>query len=276
MIPVPDFTVGNTITVAIAIYKQNWKKYLKLSLIAHLWLLVPVYGWARYFAIAAWISKLSLNELTNDIDDLNRKQYFTIRSLFLFLSTGLISIFILIIIYYILGLLLGLVATLLQKLFNSPIVETLSNISAQGNGIAFWILTWSIMLIISLTSALSYARLFLTDLSFIENNIYKIFSLIYRSYSLTKNNKLKVFKIIWISFILSCSLYLSIYFFYYLISFIFNRIGFYNWDIFYYTIWSLYLIMLVCAQGIIFPFWQSIKAITFYQLTYSKKDWSLR
>jgi len=48
MISVPDFTVSNTITVAVAIYKHNWKKYLKLSLIAHLWLLVPVYGWARY------------------------------------------------------------------------------------------------------------------------------------------------------------------------------------------------------------------------------------
>ncbi|MEM8676611.1 MAG: hypothetical protein AAGF83_22525 [Cyanobacteria bacterium P01_G01_bin.67] len=46
MISIQDFTVGNTITIAVAIYKQNWKRFLKLSLIAHLWLLVPVYGWA--------------------------------------------------------------------------------------------------------------------------------------------------------------------------------------------------------------------------------------
>ena len=48
------FTVGDTITASVAIYKQNWRQYLKLSFIAHLWLLVPIYGWARYFAIAAW------------------------------------------------------------------------------------------------------------------------------------------------------------------------------------------------------------------------------
>ena len=71
MIPDYDFTVGNTITIAVAIYRNNLKKFLKLSLAAHLWLLVPVYGWARYFAIAAWISKLSFNELNNEINNPN-------------------------------------------------------------------------------------------------------------------------------------------------------------------------------------------------------------
>ena len=58
MIPADNFTPGNTVTItvtiyAVTIYKENWKEYLKLSFAAHLWLLVPIYGWARYFAIAA-------------------------------------------------------------------------------------------------------------------------------------------------------------------------------------------------------------------------------
>jgi len=36
MIPADKFSPDNTITVAVAIYKQNWKEYLKLSLIHNL------------------------------------------------------------------------------------------------------------------------------------------------------------------------------------------------------------------------------------------------
>lgn len=53
MILPQDLTVADTITVSIALYKNRWKKYLKLSAIAHLWMLVPVYGWARHLAVAA-------------------------------------------------------------------------------------------------------------------------------------------------------------------------------------------------------------------------------
>ena len=60
MIPDYDFTVGNTITIAVAIYRNNFKKFLKLSLAAHLWLLIPVYGWAKYFAIAAYFFAIAM------------------------------------------------------------------------------------------------------------------------------------------------------------------------------------------------------------------------
>jgi len=57
MLPIADFTVGNTITIAFAIYRNNLKRFLQLSLVAHLWLLVPIYGWARYLAIAIKINR---------------------------------------------------------------------------------------------------------------------------------------------------------------------------------------------------------------------------
>ena len=99
-----DFTVGNTITVAVAIYRNNFKKFLKLSLVAHLWLLVPIYGWARYFAIAAWISKLSFDELTNKINNPNKKQYFSTYSLLVFLVSGSVSIIAPIVLSYLIAI----------------------------------------------------------------------------------------------------------------------------------------------------------------------------
>lgn len=116
MTPIQNFTVGNTITVAVAIYQQNWKKFLKLSFAAHLWLLVPVYGWARYFAIAAWISKLSFDQLSPDFERLKRKQYFKVNSLFFLFIIGISSIFIPLILGNVILLPLSIIAPAILKL----------------------------------------------------------------------------------------------------------------------------------------------------------------
>ena len=85
MISNPEFTVGNTINIAVAIYKKNWQNYLKLSLIDHLWRLIPIYGLARYLAIAAWIGKLGLEQLTNKDESLDglsaETEHFSVYSL---------------------------------------------------------------------------------------------------------------------------------------------------------------------------------------------------
>ena len=276
MLPVDDFTVGNTITIAVAIYRNNLKKFLKLSIVAHLWLLVPIYGWARYFAIAAWISRLSLNELQDEPDPIQPEQYFTISSLFLFLITALITIFITVIVCYFLVICLLYVGALfLQMLLNNPIYDDLNNIMEQQEGTTFWLIFWSIILLFSLASTFLYIRLFFTDLVFSQQNS-NAFSLIKYSYLLTKNKKLKVFFSLWISFLTSFYLYFSAFGLYYLVSFIFARIGLYQSNSFFYSILYIYRMMLAFITILIFPLWQSIKATIFYYLSERKMNYNLR
>ncbi len=274
MIPVPDFTVGNTITVAIAIYKQNWKKYLKLSLIAHLWLLVPVYGWARFFAIAAWISKLSLNELVAQPDNIEQKQYFTLRSLFIFLFTALVTIFTILIAivlcYFFIIILLICIAFLLQIIFNSPIVDNLNQIIDKEEGVAFWTFFWGIILLFSLASTLSYVRLFLTDFGLTGNQTDKLFNLIIQSYSLTKQ-KLKIFSIILQSFFLVFPVWVISFFFVIIV------LSFLLWGIERFVVseinindvylgLSFFICWIVWTNLLTMPFWQSVKAVTYHEL----------
>ncbi len=274
MIPVPDFTVGNTITVAIAIYKQNWKKYLKLSLIAHLWLLVPVYGWARYFAIAAWISKLSLNELVAQPDNIEHKQYFTIRSLFIFMFTALVTIFTILIAivlcYFFIIILLICIAFLLQIIFNSPIVDNLNQIIDKEEGVAFWTFFWGIILLFSLASTLSYVRLFLTDFGLTGNQTDKLFNLISQSYSLTKQ-KLKIFSIILQSFFLVFPVWVISFFFVIIV------LSFLLWGIERFVVSEInindvylgllfFICWIVWTNLLTMPFWQSVKAVTYHEL----------
>lgn len=59
----PTLSIGNVVTVALALYRQHLWAYLRLALIAHLWLLVPIYGWARFGALAAAIAHAAVAEL---------------------------------------------------------------------------------------------------------------------------------------------------------------------------------------------------------------------
>jgi membrane-anchored glycerophosphoryl diester phosphodiesterase (GDPDase) len=56
-------SVGNVVSASVRIYRDNFKLYFGLALVASLWLLIPIYGWAKYFAISALISRLALGEV---------------------------------------------------------------------------------------------------------------------------------------------------------------------------------------------------------------------
>ncbi len=190
MLRIRDFTVGNTITVSVAVYKQNWRQYLKLSFIAHLWLLVPVYGWARYFAIAAWISRLSFQEFDSELNNLHFSRYFSARSLCIFSFTGIFAIFEPIIFGYLSAfVLIFIIVILCEIIFPFSLFEILDNIlSNNEDPTVLWLgLVW--LAFYSLISLGFYIRLFVTDLIFIDRANNKLFDLIRQSYSLTKKNK---------------------------------------------------------------------------------------
>ena len=280
MIPDYDFTVGNTITIAVAIYRNNLKKFLKLSLAAHLWLLIPVYGWARYFAIAAWISKLSFDELTNEINNPNKKQYFSIHSLFVFFVSGLISIIIPVILSYML--------TVVVFLFVEAVKETMVVIFSfseydifDPSNTSYPLIALIISSIFFLFSSWFYAKLFVSDLIFIDSEKRQIFYLFNQSRKLIKNSQVKTFKTILLSLVVSLpvwtvgfSIYICLVAVTAIISIIISTDTIStNEDL----VISICLSAgLFCAHGLLFPFWQSVKATTFYQLTALERKYSLR
>ena len=274
-----DFTVGNTVTIGIAIYKQNWRQYLKLSFVAHLWLLIPVYGWARYFAIAAWISRLSLQELDNELVYSDRQQYFSIRSLCIFSFTAMFAIFEPIVIGYLSFTILGVIMIVFGEvvfswIFSFSLIEILENYLSNQKDPKYFFYELLGLVLLFLIFLWFYTRLFVTDLIFTDRSNSKLFDLICRSYSITKNNKLKTY----ITICLSCFLTLPVWIIGYLIALIIA------WFILAIsssnllealTPWLSFclVVTLVCAHGIVLPFWQSIKAVVFYHLSQRSKNY---
>src|SRR4028119_1284519 len=56
-------SVGNVVSASLRIYRDHFKSYLGLALVASLWLFVPIIGWAKYSAILGLISRLAFGEV---------------------------------------------------------------------------------------------------------------------------------------------------------------------------------------------------------------------
>ncbi|MEM9217736.1 MAG: hypothetical protein AAGD25_25770 [Cyanobacteria bacterium P01_F01_bin.150] len=57
---------GDSISAGIQLYRNHIKLYLTLSAVSHLWLLVPVYGWAKYIMTAGLMSRFAFQELIDE------------------------------------------------------------------------------------------------------------------------------------------------------------------------------------------------------------------
>ena len=278
MLRIRDFTVGNTITASVALYKQNWRQYLKLSFIAHLWLFIPVYGWARYFAIAAWISKLSLQKFDSELNNRHFSEYFSFRSLFVLSFTGIFAIFVAIILGYLSSIILGFIISafselISQAIFSFSLLDVLGNILSNREGTAYRFLTYFGLLFFSSISIWFYTRLFLTDLIYIYRPNNKLFDPVKQSYHLTKNNKLKIYSIIWLSFLITFPIWVICYSIAPVTAWlIFTTTSINTFEAFSPLLEICFIVTLVCAHVIVLPFWQSVKASVFYYLTQNNNE----
>ena len=83
-------SVGNIVTTAFQLYKNRFKPYFLLALKAYFWLLVPVYGWAKFFAISALISRLVYGELVNQPESIKNGTKYVNSKLWQFLVAAIL------------------------------------------------------------------------------------------------------------------------------------------------------------------------------------------
>ena len=280
MIPVHDFTVGNTITIAVAIYRNNLKKFLKLSLAAHLWLLVPVYGWARYFAIAAWISRLSFQELNSSFDDAELKSYFYLKALLVFLATGIFATFVPALLSLVILVCVVILSLLMERFVPLTILEPITrSFDLIDNSILEFLLGLFVIIFLPTVSAYFYARFFVSDLIFVDRSKKYPINLLGKSYKLTSKRVWKTFRTIVQSFAIIIPIWSIAYI---LVSFLagiilfsasYDRLENIESDPF--VIFALMLVIFYGANVFTTPLWQSVKAVTYYDLS-KKNNWDLK
>jgi len=201
------------------------------------------------------------------------------------LVTALVTIFTIvttiILCFFLIVILLTFTNFLLRTILHSPIIDNLNQIiEKKEEGVASLIFFWTIMLLFYLTSTFSYVRLFLTDFGLTGNQTNKLFILISQSYSSTNKQKFKVFSIILYSFIFVCPIWILSFFLIIIVS-IFLLWGIVKSALIEinninssYLVLSFFIGWIMWTNLLTMPFWQSVKAVTYYQV-HKRDDYDL-
>lgn len=267
--PMGPLSVGNVVSAALVLYRSRLKTYFQLALYAHLWLLLPIYGWAKYAAISGLISRLAFGELTNQPENVDRARHYIRPRMWSFLRVAfqvglmLMGLYLgLFIVFYLGGLFVGFtLGLILGNLLGNPIAVAI------------------IVVILGIVGFVGFIYIFLRYFSrwliaevplAVEENINGKQS-IKRSWELTKNSVRRIQGVAVVAFLVTLPLVILTGYIpqLFLIPLKAGTSSF----------WSVYFISLLTsiAGGIlILPFWQAIKAVLYYDLRSRREGLGLR
>lgn len=258
--PIQPLNVGSVVSAGMRLYRSHLKKYFLIALKAYAWLLVPIYGWVKFYALSALISRLAFGELVNQPESVSSGQRFVNSRLWGFFVNMIlmfaISIGIAILFILIGSLLMGISAVLLGGLQAGNIATTI-----------ILILIALVVLIITFTGILWIGtRFYLVDVPLaIEDNVNGS-STINRSWELTKGNIFRILLISLIGFLITIPIQFIIQIITTIIQLIFTTLL--KEDILSSSIISFVLTFGLSFVGgaLILPFWQTVKAVVYYDL----------
>ena len=268
--PIQPLSVGSVVSAGIRLYRSHLKKYFLIALKAYAWLLVPIYGWVKFYALSALISRLAFGELVNQPESVSSGQRFVNSRLWEFfvnmilmvvISTGISILFILIG-----GLPIGISAVLLGVLQDG-------NIAA----IIIFILIVLVVLIITFTGILWIGiRFYLVDVPLAIEDDVNGSSTINRSWELTKGNIFRILLISLIGFLITIPIQFIIQIITTIIQLILTTLL--KEDILSSSIISFMLTFGLSFVGgaLILPFWQTVKAVVYYDLRSRREGLGLR
>jgi hypothetical protein len=258
--PIQPLSLGSVVSAGIRLYRSHLKKYFLIALKAYAWLLVPIYGWVKFYALSALISRLAFGELVNQPESVSSGERFVNSRLWEFFVNIILMLVITLGITFgsilIGGLLIGISTELLGGLQD-----------ANPANIAIIILITLLEIIIIFTGIVWIGtRFYLVDVSLAIEDDVNGSSTINRSWELTKGNIGRIVLISLIGSLITIPIQLIIQIITSIVQLIFTPLlkegnaGFS-------MIFSLLILGLTFAGlALITPFWQTVKAVIYYDL----------
>lgn len=262
--PMGPLSVGNVVSAGLRLYRDRFKLYFRLAFIGYLWVLVPIYGWAKYAAISGLISRLAFRELIERPETIHDARSSINPLLWSFFVVGILVTFILIGVNIAISLISNFIVYIPGVLINTTL----------GSNTTGSLLISLLQLLVNLASIAAQlwvqARFFVVELPIaVESNIDAV-STISRSWTLTSGSALRIQLVLLISFlitlpILAIALSPLLFIIPWLVVFSYSStpeaIGLYILSGF------IFIVLLIWVAGIFtMPFWQAIKAIVYYDL----------
>ncbi|MFB2835857.1 hypothetical protein [Floridanema evergladense] len=264
---------GNIVTGGLQIYRSRFKSYFIISLIAHIWLIIPLLGWAKFFANSALISRLTFKEITENPEpwqstqkQVNRKLIGFLLSAFIVTVVVYISFNFLFVFAVIAGIMLS------QFLYSSVYPYVPKSDLAQILALLTYVLLIVFLIIAFITMVITiYSRFFITEVILaIEENV-NMWGALKKSDKLIRSYGFRPQLIITIASLVCFPILLL----YQII------LGLLNFGITYFKLndSDLFLILaiglLVLVNILVLPFWQTIKAMMYFDIQNRREGLSL-
>ncbi len=258
-------SVGNVVSASLRIYRDHFKSYFGLALVASLWVFVPIYGWAKYSAISALISRLAFGEVREKPETVSDARGEVNPRMWSFLWAGVLTFLIYIGVSLVGGIAMAILAAGAGAIFrqNSPIVAVLLVVVAVIAFLIIYIRIISRLLIVELPLA-------------IENNIGAT-SAIGRSWELTKGSVGRIQWIVFVGILVSLPITIVVQqILTWIVQGLLLPLLGAESGIFYLVSYLLILLLSLGSGALVAPFWQAMKAIIYYDVRSRKEGLDLQ
>jgi hypothetical protein len=261
-------SVGNVVTAGLRIYRSHFKSYFQLAVKAYLWVLVPVYGWAKFLAFSGLLSRLSFGELVNQPESVEAGSRYVNSKLWHFLSTALLM--------FLLGLGVVITFVILVAIFSGIFV----GLAAGGNTIVI-----GITILIAVSAAIAFTiGVFLLMTRFlvvevplaIEDNVVNATSTIDRSWELTKGYVWRILGISFVAYLITLPIQIAVQVVGSIIQVVFALFWERNSPASGVLFAVIILGLTLLSGAVILPFWQAIKAVIYYDLRMRREGMGLK
>ncbi len=270
--PPQQISAGNIVNLGFHIYRSHLKQYFQLSLIAHLWLLVPIYGYAKFCSIAGLMSRLAFYEIIGQPESIKVAKSKIKNQLGKFWFTGIfvtiLPIIQTFIAYFVFAFLAIIIFGLTSTIINFRQFYGLGTIFPILLGLGYFLIFMIVYIALPLWF---YSPLFLTDpILGIQSNS-SFWRTIRQSQTLTSGSRKRLILIISLSFLITVPVILTTYFLFIIIV---SMITLIQPDYLYSNstddstlTGTLYLVFFSIINGVIYmPMWQAIKAAVYYDI----------
>jgi hypothetical protein len=259
-------SVGNVVSAAVRIYRDHFKLYFGLAFSAYAWVLVPVYGWAKFSAISALISRLAYSEVIERPETVNDARRHVMPRMWSFLGAGLLVALIasgvLVGAIFVFGILAGILGTILGQ---------------NATAIVIFILLGIIVFIALIIGYIRLVfRLFIIEMPLaIETNVTAT-STISRSLELTKGFASRLQGIVVVAFLVTIPVSIVVQIVITILQTVLTALFSTDSPIFWLLFYFFITLPLSFASGaLLIPFWQAIKAVIYYDLRSRKEGLDL-
>jgi len=268
--PIEPLSLGNVITAGIRIYRSHLKDYFLLALKAYVWLLVPIYGWAKFYALSALISRLTFAELVNQPESISSGQRFVNSRIWQFLINILLMLLVG------MGILIGVVIVFAIFGFLSAVL--VGGLNQQAN-IGVYLMLGLLAFVVGILALVAVlwisTRFYLVEVPLaIEDNVDGT-STIARSWELTKGYVWRIILISFVAFLITLPIQIVVQIVSTIVQLVFTPLLEQNSG--FGLLFAVIILALSFASGaVVLPFWQAIKAVIYYDLRSRKEGLGLK